>query len=104
MPAARWMRDGRAIGFALCRVAGPEIELLLVAVVPEARGQGLGRLLVEHITAHAARLGATDLFLEVRENNLVARRLYRQSGLCQRLDAAPIIMPEVVDADMQQSR
>jgi ribosomal-protein-alanine N-acetyltransferase len=76
-------RAGRAIGFALCRVAGPEIELLLVAVVPEARGQGLGRLLVEHITAHAARLGATDLFLEVRENNLVARQLYDSLGFSE---------------------
>lgn len=76
-------RDGRAIGFALCRVAGPDVELLLVAVVPEARGQGLGRLLVEESAAHAARLGATDLFLEVRENNLIARQLYDSLGFSE---------------------
>jgi ribosomal-protein-alanine N-acetyltransferase len=76
-------RDGRPIGFALCRVAGPEVELLLVAVVPEARGQGLGRQLVTAATAHAARLGATELILEVRENNLVARQLYDSLGFAE---------------------
>ncbi len=76
-------RDGHAIGFALCRVAGPEVELLLVAVVPEARGQGLGRLLVEEMTTQAARLGATDLFLEVRENNQIARQLYDKLGFSE---------------------
>jgi ribosomal-protein-alanine N-acetyltransferase len=76
-------RDGRAIGFALCRVAGPEVELLLVAVVPDARGHGLGRSLVEEIATQAARLGATDLFLEVRENNLIARQLYDSLGFSE---------------------
>ena len=76
-------RDGRAIGFALCRVAGPEVELLLVAVVPQARGLGLGRRLVEDVSAQAARLGATDLFLEVRENNHVARQLYDSLGFSE---------------------
>jgi ribosomal-protein-alanine N-acetyltransferase len=72
--------EGVTIGFALCRVAGPEVELLLVAVAPEERGRGLGRLLVETVTRDAARKGAKDLFLEVRENNTAARRLYLSLG------------------------
>jgi ribosomal-protein-alanine N-acetyltransferase len=72
--------QGRTIGFALCRAAGPEVELLLVAVSPEDRGRGIGRMLVETITADAARRGAKDLFLEVRENNAPARRLYQSLG------------------------
>jgi ribosomal-protein-alanine N-acetyltransferase len=72
--------DGMTIGFALCRGAGPEVELLLVAVVPRERGRGVGRQLVDTVSADAARRGASDLFLEVRENNLAARRLYRSLG------------------------
>jgi ribosomal-protein-alanine N-acetyltransferase len=74
---------GRTIGFALCRSAGPEVELLLVAVAPEERGQGLGRILVETIAADAARYGARDLFLEVRENNRIARQLYQSLGFAE---------------------
>lgn len=75
--------EGRTIGFALCRTAGPEVELLLVAVSPRERGQGLGRTLVETIARDAARLGARDLFLEVRENNQIARRLYQNLGFSE---------------------
>lgn len=72
--------DGRTIGFALCRAAGPEVELLLVAVSPHGRGRGLGRMLVENVIDAAAQRNARDMFLEVRENNLTARRLYHGLG------------------------
>lgn len=72
--------EGHTTGFALCRAAGPEVELLLVAVSPNDRGRGLGRMMVESVTRDAARRGAEDIFLEVRENNLVARRLYHALG------------------------
>jgi len=74
---------GRTIGFTLCRTAGPEVELLLVAVVPQERGQGLGRMLIENVVADTAHRGAKDLYLEVRENNLVARRLYQSLGFTE---------------------
>jgi ribosomal-protein-alanine N-acetyltransferase len=71
---------GRTIGFTLCRAAGPEVELLLIAVHPEARGQGLGRLLIARAMEDARQRGASELFLEVRDNNLAARALYQNSG------------------------
>jgi ribosomal-protein-alanine N-acetyltransferase len=77
---ARQALDHRnvAAGFTLCRVAGPEVELLLIAVDPQHRGQGIGRSLLETVCNDAYRRGASDLFLEVRENNLAARALYQQ--------------------------
>ena len=72
--------DGLTTGFALCRGAGPEVELLLVAVLPRERGRGIGRQLVETVGVDAARRGASEMFLEVRENNEPARRLYRNLG------------------------
>ena len=71
--------DGPA-GFTLCRRAGPEVELLLIAVAPMDRGRGLGRLLLDTACADAQAWGAVEIFLEVRENNQAARRLYGQAG------------------------
>jgi ribosomal-protein-alanine N-acetyltransferase len=71
---------GVAQGFTLSRSAGPEVELLLIAVHPGQRGLGLGRSLV-HTACHDAVLrGAEEIFLEVRENNQAALALYRQAG------------------------
>jgi [ribosomal protein S18]-alanine N-acetyltransferase len=67
-------------GFALGRVAGPEGELMTLAVLPEARRQGLGRALLADLEAQARMRGAVELFLEVAETNLPARTLYATAG------------------------
>ena len=71
---------GIATGFTLCRAAGPEVELLLIAVDPQERGLGTGRLLLENVCRDAFLRGASEVFLEVRENNHAARALYRKAG------------------------
>jgi ribosomal-protein-alanine N-acetyltransferase len=71
---------GVAQGFTLCRSAGPEVELLLIAVHPEQRGNGTGRALVQMACRDAQLRGAEEIFLEVRENNAAALALYRQAG------------------------
>lgn len=68
------------IGFTLCRSAGPEVELLLIAVNPDQRGHGIGQLLIETACRDAAQHRASELFLEVRENNASARSLYQRAG------------------------
>jgi ribosomal-protein-alanine N-acetyltransferase len=72
--------QGIAAGFTLCRAAGPEVELLLIAVHPDWRGQGFGQRLMETACNDAFRRGASELFLEVRENNQAARALYRRNS------------------------
>lgn len=72
--------DGRPAGFSLSRSAGPEVEMLLIAVCPEARGAGLGRMLIDTVLGDARRRGASEVFLEVRENNGPARALYEKTG------------------------
>lgn len=72
--------DATAAGFTLCRTAGPEVEVLLIAVRPRQRGRGVGTLLLETACNDAFRRGASEIFLEVRENNLAARALYRKTG------------------------
>jgi len=67
-------------GFALGRIAGPEAELLTIAVHPDAQNTGHGTRLVDDFLCKATTLGAKDIFLEVAENNLAAIALYRKSG------------------------
>jgi ribosomal-protein-alanine N-acetyltransferase len=67
-------------GFALLRVASDSAELLLCATEPAHRREGIASELVAACRAGARRLGATHLFLEVRESNLAARRLYQRVG------------------------
>jgi len=68
-----------AAGFTLSRHVSGEEELLLIAVRPEHRGQGLGRKLLEALENDARGRGAKELFLEMRSNN-PAEVLYRARG------------------------
>jgi ribosomal-protein-alanine N-acetyltransferase len=67
-------------GFALGRLAGPEAELLTLAVHPDARRQGLATRLIAAFEAAAAARGAEECLLEVAVTNAAARRLYGRLG------------------------
>lgn len=71
--------DGRAVGFALGRLIVDDVELLLLAVEPAARGEGVGRELIERMAAQARAKGAGRLLLEMRADN-PAQRLYEAAG------------------------
>ena len=85
LPSARvclaW--DGEeACGFSAARIAGPESELLLLAVDPQFRGRGIGRLLIDDWRAWATGEGAEDYFLEMRADN-DAVHLYERAGFTE---------------------
>ncbi|EJU12310.1 acetyltransferase [Sphingomonas sp. LH128] len=68
-----------AAGFFLSRTGFEEEELLLLAVTPESRGQGLGRALLQNLRIGAISRGAHRLLLEMRRGN-PAETLYRNFG------------------------
>jgi ribosomal-protein-alanine N-acetyltransferase len=70
----------QAVGFALCRVAADEAELLTIAVQPNQRRRGAGRALLATVSAHARAAGARSLFLEVGADNPAALALYGRAG------------------------
>jgi len=71
--------DGRVAGFAVARrLAEAESELLNLAVHPAFRRRGVGRRMVETLTAGHPGM----LWLEVRESNLGARKFYKSLGFC----------------------
>lgn len=74
--------DGRAAGFALARVVLDEAELLLLAVAPDERRAGVGRLMLDAVADGARIRGATRLHLEMREGN-PAHFLYSAAGFIE---------------------
>ncbi len=70
-------------GFAIGRVIAGEAELLTIAVLPAAQGQGQGRGLMDKIIAGAAARQADTLFLEVASDNAPAISLYRAAGFVE---------------------
>jgi ribosomal protein S18 acetylase RimI-like enzyme len=79
--------DGeRPAGIAVCFLgfstfaARPLINIHDLAVIPEYRSQGVGRLLLEQVEAQGRKLGCCKLTLEVRDDNHHAQRLYQKLG------------------------
>lgn len=71
------------IGFVCGTCLFEESELLKIAVTPSIRGRGLGEMLLNVFLQSAKDRGAEKMFLEVREGNVAARRLYEKSGFTQ---------------------
>lgn len=70
--------DGAVAGFIVARKTAPgEREILNIAVTAEHRCQGIGQMLMRRLLASGE---PGDVFLEVRESNTAARRLYERMG------------------------
>lgn len=57
-----------------------ESHVTNVAVLPDYRGQGIGKQIMTALILYAAQQGANRMTLEVRASNEVAKNLYRQFG------------------------
>jgi [ribosomal protein S18]-alanine N-acetyltransferase len=71
---------GSTLGYAVMSIAADEAHLLNLCIDPARQGQGLGALLLDHVTASAHAQGATVIYLEVRPSNGRAVALYRRAG------------------------
>jgi len=71
---------GSVVGYTCRWRVADEVHLLNVAVHPDRRGRGFGRLLLEGTLGEARSSRARIVYLEVRAGNVVARRLYRSLG------------------------
>ena len=78
--------DENAVGIATCFLgfstfaARPLINIHDLAVLPEHRGTGVGRSLLDAVERKARSLGCSKVTLEVQELNTVARNLYEAVG------------------------
>ncbi len=58
-----------------------EGHILNIAVKKDEQRKGFGRKLMEHALDHLRGINAASCFLEVRESNSTARRLYASMGM-----------------------
>jgi ribosomal protein S18 acetylase RimI-like enzyme len=80
-------QDGAAfVGLAICLPsyssfrARPLLNIHDIAVVPDQRGKGIGRALLDAVEQEARRRGCAKITLEVRSDNALAMDLYRRCG------------------------
>ena len=73
-------------------------DIQTIAVAPESRGEGLGRLIARTLINEAMKRGATEIFLEVRADNPVAENLYRSLGFERISVRKHYYQPDNVDA------
>jgi ribosomal-protein-alanine N-acetyltransferase len=70
-------------GYCSYRLVADELQINNVAVRPEHRGKGYGRVLVRSALDHGRAASALTALLEVRRSNLAAQRLYLGMGFVQ---------------------
>jgi len=74
------------VGIATCFtgfstfLAKPLINIHDLAVLPEYRGQGIGRKLLAAVEAKGIEMGCGKLTLEVQNENLTAQGIYKRAG------------------------
>lgn len=71
--------DGELLGYVVAWFVADEGEIANLAVSRSAWGAGIGRALLDAALTEAASRGAAAVYLEVRESNDRARRLYQSS-------------------------
>jgi [ribosomal protein S18]-alanine N-acetyltransferase len=75
--------DGTIVGYVVAWFIVDQAEVANLAVAPDARVQGVGGRLLDAALAAATTAGTTAIFLEVRESNEAARRLYASRGFAE---------------------
>lgn len=73
-------RGRQVIGFCSFWRVLDELHINNLAVLPDRRRCGVGSALLARVLADAPVLGAARAYLEVRQSNDVARRLYERFG------------------------
>lgn len=79
-PLSAFVEGNRLAGYICPLQVLDEGHILNVAVAPEFRGMGIGRLLVQRVLDDCRAAGAEFVSLEVRVSNETAIGLYRQLG------------------------
>jgi [ribosomal protein S18]-alanine N-acetyltransferase len=70
----------RIVGYVVAWFAADEGEIANLAVREPTRRQGIGASLLDAALGEGRRRGARNVYLEVRESNDAARRLYASRG------------------------
>lgn len=75
--------SGAVCGYVLALAVADESEILNLAVAAECQGAGVGGRLLDAAIDGARVRGAATVWLEVRDSNVAARRLYESRGFSE---------------------
>lgn len=70
--------EQRTVGFAICQTVLDEATLFNLAIHPNFQGKKLGQSLLEELMLQLQKKGIMTLWLEVRESNQNAIKLYEK--------------------------
>lgn len=71
------------IGFYIGEKAGPDFTLMDICVAPSEQGKGIAKQLLSQFIEYGEQQNAENLFLEVRESNTPAIKLYENAGFIE---------------------
>jgi GNAT superfamily N-acetyltransferase len=74
------LQDGRAVGTVAALPKGEALYIRSMGILPEGRGRGLGRLLLEQVEDYARRQSFKRMILSTTPFLLRAIRLYERFG------------------------
>lgn len=74
------VENSRTLGFILGDHPGHSGHIITLDVIPSARAQGIGSMLMNEIEKRLRTAGCDSIFLEVAVNNSVAMRFYKRHG------------------------
>ncbi len=72
--------SGEAIGYVGCVLVLDECSITDICTAQHARGKGVGYTLMRALEHECNERGVREIFLEVRESNGIAKRLYERCG------------------------
>lgn len=72
--------EEKLVGFSCLQTIADEGEILNIAVSRESRQCGIGSKLMAYMLKYAKNIGVGTLFLEVRDSNIPARKMYESFG------------------------
>ena len=73
-------KNHETIGYIILYSVADEAHILNIAIHPQYRGTGYASTLIKHALDYFNEKGVGEFFLEVREGNMVAIRLYQRFG------------------------
>lgn len=77
------MQTTKIIAYSVWYICEDESDLANIAVLPEFRGQGIGKALLCECLEKARDIGVLRTFLEVRASNAPAKALYVSAGFAE---------------------
>jgi len=73
-------KNSEILGYIMLYSVEDEAHIMNLAVHPDYRGRGYASKLITHTVSHVVRRNISEFFLEVRESNINAQRLYTKFG------------------------